>query len=53
MTDPDQYDGFATPEELNLPQDEIQELRKNKQQLTQYGKEKIKELLNKENLNDD
>ena len=25
MIDPDQYDGFATPEELNLTPEEIQE----------------------------
>jgi hypothetical protein len=28
MIDPDQYDGFATPEELNLTSQEIEELRK-------------------------
>ena len=27
MIDPDQYDGFATPEELNLTSQEIEELR--------------------------
>ena len=48
MIDPDQYDGFATLEELNLSPEEIQELRKNKQELTQYGKEKIRELMNEE-----
>jgi hypothetical protein len=30
MIDPDQYDGFATPEELNLTSQEIQELRQTK-----------------------
>ena len=43
MTDPDQYDGFATPEELNLSPEEIEELRNNKKQLSEYGKEKIRE----------
>jgi hypothetical protein len=43
MTDPDQYDGFATPEELNLSQEEIQELRNNKKQLSEYASEKIRE----------
>ena len=38
---PDQYDGFATPEELNLPQDEIEELRNNKKELSEYAREKI------------
>ena len=44
MTDPDQYDGFATPEELNLSPEEIQELRNNKKQLSEYGREKIRAL---------
>jgi len=44
MTDPDQYDGFATPEELNLSQEEIEELRNNKKQLSEYGREKIRAL---------
>ena len=43
MTDPDQYDGFATPEELNLSQEEINQLRNNKKQLSEYGREKIRE----------
>jgi len=43
MTDPDQYDGFATPEELNLSKEEIQELRNNKKQLSEYASEKIRE----------
>ena len=43
MTDPDQYDGFATPEELNLSKKEIEELRNNKKQLSEYGREKIRE----------
>jgi hypothetical protein len=43
MTDPDQYDGFATLEELNLSKEEIQELRNNKKQLSEYGSEKIRE----------
>jgi hypothetical protein len=43
MTDPDQYDGFATPEELNLTPEEIQELRNNKKQLSEYASEKIRE----------
>jgi len=44
MTDPDQYDGFATPEELNLTPEEIEELRNNKKQLSEYGREKIRAL---------
>ena len=40
---PDQYDGFATPEELNLSQDEIDQLRNNKKELSEYAKEKIRE----------
>jgi hypothetical protein len=43
MTDPDQYDGFATPEELNLTPEEIEELRNNKKQLSEYASEKIRE----------
>jgi len=42
MTDPDQYDGFATPEELNLTPDEINQLRNQKYQLTNYGREKLR-----------
>jgi hypothetical protein len=34
MIDPDQYDGFATPEELNLTPEEVEELRTNKRYLT-------------------
>jgi hypothetical protein len=45
MTDPDQYDGFATPEELNLSKKEIEELRNNKKQLSEYGREKIRALV--------
>lgn len=45
MTDqhnlPDQYDGFATPEELNLSPQEIEELRNNKKELSEYAREKI------------
>jgi hypothetical protein len=43
MTDPDQYDGFATPEELNLSQEEINQLRNNKKQISEYASEKIRE----------
>ena len=32
---------------LNLTQEEVEQLRYNKRQLTQYGKEKIRELMNK------
>jgi hypothetical protein len=45
MIDPDQYDGFATPEELNLTQEEIEDLRNNKRKLTDYGMKRIKELM--------
>ena len=41
---PDQYDGFATPEELNLSKEEIEELRNNKKELSEYAKEKIRAL---------
>ena len=41
---PDQYDGFATPEELNLTPEEIEELRNNKKQLSEYASEKIRAL---------
>ena len=43
MTDPDQYDGFATPEKLNLSQEEINQLRNNKKQISEYASEKIRE----------
>lgn len=33
---------------LGLTDEEVQELRKNKQELTQYGKEKIRKLMNNE-----
>ena len=38
---PDQYDGLATPEELNLSQEEIEELRNNEKELSEYPREKI------------
>ena len=44
MTDPDQYDGFATPEELNLTPEEIEELRKSKRELTAYAQQKLRKL---------
>ena len=44
MIDPDQYDGFATPEELNLTPEEIQELRTNKIQLSAYALQKLRKL---------
>jgi hypothetical protein len=46
MIDPDQYDGFATPEELNLSKEEIEELRNNKKQIAEYAREKIRALMN-------
>jgi len=33
---------------VNLTQEEVEELRKQKQELTQYGKEKIRELMNQD-----
>ena len=33
---------------IGLTDGEVQELRKNKQELTEYGKEKIRKLMNKE-----
>ena len=44
MIDPDQYDGFATPEELNLTPEEIQILRNKKFQLTAYAQQKLRKL---------
>ena len=44
MIDPDQYDGFATPEELNLTPEEIEELRKSKRYLTAYATQKLRKL---------
>ena len=43
---PDQYDGFATPEELNLSKEEIEELRNNKKELSEYARQKIRALMN-------
>jgi UDP-N-acetyl-D-mannosaminuronic acid transferase (WecB/TagA/CpsF family) len=44
MNDPDQYDGFATPEELNLTPEEIQNLRENKRYLTAQATQKLRKL---------
>ena len=44
MIDPDQYDGFATPEELNLTPEEVEELRENKRELTAYATQKLRKL---------
>lgn len=44
MTDQQQYDGFLTIEELNLSQEEIVQLRNQKQQLTAYATQKINKL---------
>jgi hypothetical protein len=44
MIDPQQYDGFATPEELNLTPEEIQNLRQNKRHLTAYAQQKLRKL---------
>jgi DNA-binding PadR family transcriptional regulator len=33
---------------IGLTDEEVQELRKNKQELTEYGREKIRKLMNKE-----
>ena len=44
MIDPDQYDGFATPEELNLTPEEIQILRNKKFQLTAYAQQKLRKM---------
>ena len=43
-------DNLPVPDDLphlNLSQSEIDELRKNKNYLTEYGKQKIRELMNK------
>ena len=42
--DPDQYDGFATPEELNLTPEEIQNLRENKRYLAAQAKQKLRKM---------
>ena len=44
MTDPQQYDGFATPEELNLTPEEIQNLRENKRYLAAQATQKLHKL---------
>ena len=44
MIDPDQYDGFATPEELNLTPEEIQNLLQNKKYLTAQATQKLRKL---------
>ena len=44
MIDPDQYDGFATPEELNLTPEEIQNLRENKRYLAAQATQKLRKL---------
>ena len=44
MIDPDQYDGFATPEELNLTPQEIQNLRENKRYLAAQATQKLRKL---------
>ena len=44
MIDPYQYDGFATPEELNLTPEEIQNLRENKRYLTAQATQKLRKL---------
>jgi hypothetical protein len=44
MIDPQQYDGFATPEELNLTPQEIEELRKSKRELAAYATQKLRKL---------
>ena len=44
MTDPDQYDGFATPEELNLTPEEVDQLRKSKRKLAAYATQKLRKL---------
>jgi hypothetical protein len=44
MIDPQQYDGFATPEELNLTPQEIEELRKSKRYLAAQATQKLRKL---------
>ena len=49
-------DNLPVPDDapwLNLSQEEVQELRNKKYELTEYGREKLRELLNKEKQNDD
>jgi hypothetical protein len=44
MIDPDQYDGFATPEELNLTPEEVEGLRQNKRYLAAQATQKLRKL---------
>lgn len=44
MIDPQQYDGFATPEELNLTPEEVEELRQNKRYLAAQATQKLRKL---------
>ena len=44
MIDPDQYDGFATPEELNLTPEEVEELRQNKRYLAAQATQKLRKM---------
>jgi hypothetical protein len=44
MNDPDQYDGFATPEELNITPEEVEQLRKSKRHLAAYATQKLRKL---------
>ena len=49
-------DNLPVPDDapwLNVSQEEVQELRNKKYELTEYGREKLRELLNKEKQNDD
>ena len=50
MNDPDQYDGFATPEELNLTPEEIQEFRTNKKYLTAQATQKLRKMKAKQQV---
>jgi hypothetical protein len=44
MTDPQQYDGFASFEELNLSPQDIEDLRNNKRKLTIQAKQKLRKM---------
>jgi hypothetical protein len=49
-------DNLPVPDDLpylNLSQSELDELRKSKKELTEYGKQKLRELLEKQNKEED
>lgn len=47
MIDPDQYDGFATYQELNLTKEEIENLRIQKQEISKRARAILQKRMNK------